>query len=121
VNQLVIVIGKTVDEKYYFRVRIDNGRILLTSREYRHIESCLNAIYEIQQYSDCECVEERATDNGHQYTLTGAWGKMIGESPVYQRAHEMKKDMDIVKKMIGRAEVIDNSALIRFFRPIRIK
>ena len=120
-NHLVIVIGKTVDDKYYFRVRMDDGKILLTSRDYRHIERCMNTIYEIQQYNDSEWVKEYDATNGHHYTLTGPWGKTIAESPFYRNVSEMKQDMDMVKQLIGKAEVIDNSALVRFFRPVRIK
>jgi hypothetical protein len=33
----------------------------------------------------------------------------------------MKRDIELLKKSIGKAEVIDTSALVRFFRPVRIK
>jgi uncharacterized protein YegP (UPF0339 family) len=121
VTQLLIVIGKTVDNKYYFRIRTDDGRILLTSREFVHIEKCMNEIYGIQQYSDFETVEQNDRYNGHRYTLIGAWGRMVGESPFYNYSYEMKKDIDLVKKLLHKAEVIDNSASIRFFRPVKIK
>lgn len=120
-TELIIVIGKTVDDKYYFRVRIDNGRILLTSREYPDIEKCMNEIYRAQQYRDFQMIEDYDRDNGHKYTLIGTWGNMVGESPYYTYLYDMKNDMALLKKMIGKAAVIDNSALIRFFRPARIK
>lgn len=120
-TQLAIVIGKTVDDKYYFRIRIDDRRILLTSREFMCVEKCLNEIYGLQQYSDFEMVEEYSLNNGHKYTLIGAWGRMVGESPYYDYSHEMKKDMHLLRMYIRRADVIDNSALVRFFRPVRIK
>jgi hypothetical protein len=120
-TQLVIVIGKTLDGKYYFRIRIDGGRILLTSREFMRIEKCMNEIYGIQQYSTFEMVQDYNRDNGHRYTLIGAWGKMVGESTFYTYLYDMKYDMDLLKKLLCKAEVIDNSALIRFFRPVRIK
>ena len=120
-TQLVIVIGKTVDDKYYFRIRIEDGRILLTSREFAYVEKCMNEIYGIQQYSDFEMIEEHDRDNGHRYTLIGAWGKMIGESPYYTYSFDMKNDMQLLRKLLRKAEVIDKSATIRFFRPVRIK
>jgi uncharacterized protein YegP (UPF0339 family) len=121
VTELIIVIGKTVDDKYYFRVRIDNGRVLFTSREYVHIEKCMNEIYGVQQYRDFEMIEEYDCDNGHKYTLIGTWGRMVGESPYYTYLYEMRNDMALLKKMIGKTAVVDSSALIRFFRPVRIK
>jgi uncharacterized protein YegP (UPF0339 family) len=121
VTELIIVIGKTVDDKYYFRVRIDNGRILLTSREYLHIEKCMNEIYGLQQYKDFEMIEEYHRDNGHRYTLLGSWGRMVGESAYYNYLYEMKNDMELLKKWIAKAAVIDRSSLVRFFRPVRIK
>ena len=85
------------------------------------IEKCMNEIYGIQQYSDFEIVEENDRYNGHKYTLIGAWGGMVGESPFYTYSHEMRRDIDLVRKLLRKADVIDNSALVRFFRPVRIK
>jgi len=121
VTQLEIVIGKTVDDKYYFRVRIDNGRLLLTSREYQHYDKCMNEIYGIQQYNTFEMVEEFDKYNGHKYTLIGSWGRMVGESPFYAYQYEMKNDMALLKKFIVKADILDNSTTVRFFRPVRIK
>jgi hypothetical protein len=120
VTQLVIVIGKTVDDKYYFRVRTDAGRILLTSREFMHIEKCMNEIYRIQQYCDFEMAVEHGAHNGNKYTLIGRLGKTVGESPYYAYSYEMRRDMDLMRSFLQRAEVIDNSALVRFFRAVRI-
>jgi len=110
-----------VDDKYYFRVRTDNGKILLTSREFVHADKCMNEVYGIQQYSDFEMVKHHDAINGNQYTLVDPSGRMVGESPFYTYLHEMKNDMDLMRKFVRKAEVIDNSALIRFFRPVRIK
>jgi hypothetical protein len=121
VTELTIVIGKTVDDKYYFRVRNNDGRLLLTSRDYQHIEKCMNEVYHIQQYRDFAVAEEFNRDNGHQYTITGKEGRMVGESPFYTYLYDMKRDMELLKKSINKAQVIDTSALVRFFRPVRIK
>ena len=119
-TQLVIVIGKTVDDKYYFRIRIDGSRILLTSREFVRIEKCMKEIYGIQQYDDFVIVEEYDRNNGHRYTLINTWQKELGESPYYTYLHEMKRDVELMRKLLRKAEVIDNSSLVRFFRPVRI-
>lgn len=121
VKQLAIIIGKTIDDKYYFRIRTEDGRILLTSKDFVCVEKCMNEIYGLQQYSTFVTSEEYDNNNGHKYTLTGAWGKMVGESPFYSYSYEMKKDIHLLKMRLREAEVIDNSALVRFFRPIRIK
>jgi uncharacterized protein YegP (UPF0339 family) len=121
VTELTIVIGKTVDDKYYFRVRTKDGRLLLTSRDYQHIEKCMNEVYGIQHYRDFAVAEEFCRDNGHQYTITGKRERMVGNSPFYIYQYDMKRDIELLKKSIGKAEVIDTSALVRFFRPVRIK
>ena len=110
-----------MDDKYYFRIRTDDGRILFTSREFAHLEKCMVEIYGIQQYSDFQMAEEYKRDNGNKYTLIGTWGKIVGESPYYTYLYEMRRDIELMKKLLRKAEVIDNSTLIRFFRPIRIK
>lgn len=120
-TQLEIVIGKTVDDKYYFRIRIEDGRILLTSREFVHIEKCMNEIYGLQQYFDFQVIEDHEKNNGHKYTLIGAWGRIVGDSPYYTYTFEMKKDIALLRNSLPKADVIDNSALIRFFRQVRIK
>lgn len=120
-TELIIIIGKTVDDKFYFRVRIDGGRILLTSVEYMHAEKCMNKIYSLQQYNDFEIVEESDMDNGHRYTLIDSWGRISGVSPFYHYLYEMKNDIALLKNHVGKAPVIDNSTLVRFFRPVRIK
>ena len=120
-KDILIIIGKTVDDKFYFRICIEGGPILLTSREYVHIERCMNEIYGIQQYPDFVLAEEFIKDKGHQYTLIGSWGRMVGVSPFYTYLYEMRDDMIMLKKLIGKAAVIDNSSMIRYFRPVRIK
>jgi uncharacterized protein YegP (UPF0339 family) len=121
VTELVIVIGKTVDEKYYFRVKTSDGNIMLTSRDYVQFEKCINEIYRLQQYRDFKLLEEFERDNGHKYTLTSASGRTVAESPFYTYLYGMKNDMEMLKKMIGKAQLVDNSSLVRFFRPARIK
>ena len=120
-NDLNIIIGKTVDDKFYFRLRLEGGRILLTSREYVCIEKCMNEIYGIQQYPDFEFVEEFVHGYGYQYTLIGSWGRMVAISPFYTYLTQMRNDMNGVKKLVGKATVIDKTPLVRFFRPVRIQ
>ena len=120
-TDLLIIIGKTVDDKFYFRIRIEGGRVLLTSREYNQLEKCINEIYGIQQYTEFALVEEFVKGTGYQYTLIGSWGRMVASSPFYTYSYEMQVDMTILKKCIGNATVIDKSSTIRFFRPVRIK
>lgn len=85
-----------------------------------HIEKCMNVIYGIQQYNDFVMIEEYSRDNGHKYTLTGAWQKVVGESSYYTYSYEMRRDMELMRKLLRKAEVIDNSSLVRFFRAVRI-
>ena len=110
-----------MDDKYYFRVRTDIGKILLTSREFVHADRCMNEIYAIQQYSDVKIVQHHNENNGNQYTLIDASGRMVGESPFYTYLPEMKNDMELMRAFVRKAQVIDNATLIRFFRPVRIK
>ena len=118
---LQIIIGKTVEDKLYFRILIEGGRILLTSREYAHIEKCMNDIYAIQQYHNFVITEDFVNTYGYQCSLLNVEGRLIGTSQYYMTMHSMRSDINIIRKHLTKAEVIDTSPLIRFFRPVRIK
>ena len=120
-TQLEVFIGKTIDDKYYFRVRTAGERVLLTSREYASLEKCMNEVYGIQQYTNFAMEEEYDRTYGHRYTLIGSWGRMVATSPYYIHLYAMRDDMTTVKTHVGRATVSDHSALVRFFRRVRIK
>lgn len=117
--RLIITIGKTVDEKLYFRVRDDVGLLLVTSREYSTLEKCLNELYNIQVYSSFDFQEEKVT-NGHRYALTGASGGIVGTSELYEYSADMKPHMKTLKDDLRKAEVIDQSSTVRFFRKVKI-
>jgi hypothetical protein len=121
VTDLQIIIGKTVEDKLYFRVLTEGGRILFTSRDYGHIEKCMNEIYAIQTYKYFVITEDFVKNHGYQYALLTEEGRVIGTSRYYSSAHGMRYDISIFTKHVGKAEVIDTSALITFFRPVRIK
>jgi len=116
VTDLQIIIGKTVDDKLYFRVLIEGGRILFTSRDYGEIEKCMNEIYAVQQYKYFAITEDFVKNHGYQYTLLTEAGRVIGTSRYYLSEHGMRNDISIFTKYVAKAEVIDTSALIRFFR-----
>jgi hypothetical protein len=80
----------------------------------------MNEIYAIQQYSNFEMVQDYNRDNGHRYTLSNIAGRTIGESPYYPYSYEMKRDMHLLKNLLRKADVLDNSSLVRFFRRVRI-
>ena len=120
-TDLQIIIGKTVEDKLYFSVLIEDGRILLTSREYAHTEKCRNDIYTIQQYRDFVITEDFVNTYGYQFTVLTAEGRLIGTSQYYMTMFSMRSDINKIGKHIAKAEVIDTSPLIRFFRPVRIK
>jgi len=116
---LDIIIGKTVDDKIYFRVRNESGTILLTSREYSTLEKCLNEIYGVQVYTNFAYIEEKNA-NGHRYTLMGVWGKPVGISELYEYSADMIPHMKMLKEFIGKASVTDLSSSVRFFRKVKI-
>lgn len=118
---LQIIIGKTVEDKLYFRVLIDGGRVLLTSRDYVHIEKCMNEIYTLQQYEGYVITEDFSENHGYQYTIMTREGRLIGTGLYYATRQSMRNDIHLLKLHIAKAEVIDTSPLIRFFRPVRIK
>ena len=120
-TDLQIFIGKTIDDKYYFRVRTAGERVLLTSREYISLEKCMNEVYGIQQYTNFALEEEYDRTYGHRYTLIGSWGRMVAISPNYIHLYGMRDDMAMVRNNVSRATVTDHSALVRFFRRVRIK
>ena len=120
-TDLQIIIGKTVEDKLYFRVLTEGGRVLLTSKEYVHTKKCMHDIYAIQQYHDFVITEDLMNTHGYQYTLSNVEGRVLGTSQYYMTMHAMRSDINTINEHLVRAEVIDTSPLIRFFRPVRIK
>ena len=87
--------------------------------------------FEFVPFRDCFTKPERSlivkftedlmNTHGYQYTLSNVEGRVLGTSQYYMTMHAMRSDINTINEHLVRAEVIDTSPLIRFFRPVRIK
>jgi uncharacterized protein YegP (UPF0339 family) len=117
-STLTFAIYKTIDHEYYFRLRDDLDRILLTSRHYTSMTSCINDLYWLQVYNDYEVLEKcEGSTRRYFYYIVKPEGSVLAKSPVYVLQHSMHKDLQIIEEQISTAAVIDMTAVVRFFRP----
>lgn len=116
-NPLTFSICKTIDSEFYFRLRDEADRILVTSRHYKSMKSCINDIYWLQVYKDFEILEKcEGNEVRYLYYIIRPEGSVLAKSPVYALQRVMKEDLMVMKKGISTAAVIDLTAVVRFFR-----
>ena len=114
---LTFSIYKTIDGEFYFRLRDVADRILLTSRHYKSMTSCINDIYWLQAYKEFDVLEKsEGNDVRHLYYIVRPEGSVLAKSPVYALRRVMNEDLLVMKEGVAKATVIDLTAVVRFFR-----
>jgi uncharacterized protein YegP (UPF0339 family) len=120
-DKLTFSIYKTIDSEFYFRLRDAADRIILTSRHYKSMTSCINDIYWLQTYKDFEVLEKcEGNDVRHLYYIIRPEGSVLAKSPVYALQRVMNEDLMIMKEDIAKAAVIDLTSVVRFFRSTNV-
>ncbi|MBL7697597.1 MAG: DUF1508 domain-containing protein [Chitinophagaceae bacterium] len=107
-------IHNSVDEQFYFNLKDADGRKLLTSRDFRTLTDCSNAIYRMQQYKDFLLEDELPL----RFSLQTTSGNVIAKSAMYASAFQMRIDKKLISSDLVKACVEDHSFSVRFFRPV---
>jgi len=93
--------------KFYFRLKMQSGEIILSSQAYEVRSSARRAIQSVRDHvSDAACYQAKTTKNGKSYfVLVARNSKVIGTSPNYATPQDMKKGIASVKKVAAKASI----------------
>ena len=118
---LTFTLHKTIDEKYYFRLRDISDRVLLTSRNYSALRKCVEDIYAIRCYRDYTIELQHNGCDGFAFEMKAAWGIMIAKSGTYTFRQRARFDMHLIEEAIHDAEIEDRCTYVRFVpvQPLR--
>jgi len=98
------------NDKFYFRLKNNEGDIVLASQGYASKATCKNGIESIKKNAQVEkYFEQKISDNGKFYfTLKARNGQVIGTSQMFTTEAAKKAELMIVRKAVD-AEIIDHS------------
>jgi len=93
--------------KFYFRLKVQSGEIILSSQGYSLRSSARRAIESVRNHaSDSACYEAKTTKSGKSYfVLVARNSKVIGTSQSYASSQGMKNGIAAVKKAAPRASI----------------
>ncbi len=93
--------------KFYFRLKVQSGEIILSSQGYALRSSARRAIQSVRDHaSDAACFQAKATKNGKSYfVLVARNSKVIGTSQPYASPQAMRKGIESVKKAAAKARI----------------
>jgi len=93
------------NDKFYFRLKVQSGEIILSSQAYALRSSARRAIQSVRDHaSDADCFQAKTTKNGKSYfVLVARNSKVIGTSQRYASPQEMKIGIESVKKAAAKA------------------
>ena len=93
--------------KFYFRLKVQSGEIILSSQAYEVRSSARRAIQSVRDHaSDAACYQAKTTKNGKSYfVLVARNSKVIGTSQPYASPQAMKKGIEAVKKAAAKAGI----------------
>ncbi len=105
-NRFEVFTGR--NGKFYFRLKVQSGEIILSSQGYALRSSARRATQSVRNHAtDDSCYEAKTTKNGKSYfVLKARNSKVIGTSQPYASAQGMKKGIQAVKKAAPRATLV---------------
>jgi uncharacterized protein YegP (UPF0339 family) len=94
-------------KEYRFRLKADNGQIILSSEGYTTKDSCLNGIESVKKNSaDLKRFNKTKTSsNQFRFSLTAANNQIIGTSENYQNESGRDNGIDSVRRNAPSAEI----------------
>ena len=95
------------DKEFRFRLKADNGQIILSSEGYSSKASCLNGIESVKKNSsDPKRFSNTTTpSNMFRFALTAANSQIIGTSQNYKSESGRDNGIESVKRNATKAEV----------------
>ena len=103
-----VFMGKA-DEQFYFRLRAENGEIILGSEGYTAKLSCMNGIESVKGNSQDDSNFKRKTTSNDQFhfVLVAKNGETIGSSETYTTKQAMENGIEAVRRVALEAQVED--------------
>ena len=104
-------IQKASNDLYYFRLRANNGQVLLASEGYSSKAGCLNGVNAVRSIGKVDDRYERKTStNGKYYfRLKASNGQIIGTSEMYEVVTARDNAISTVQSMVTDAMVNDEA------------
>ena len=96
-------------EEFRFRLKANNGQVILASEGYKAKTSCINGIESVQKNSEDDSKFERLeAKNGKLYfNLKATNGQVIGASQMYSSKKGMENGIASVRKNASKAEILE--------------
>jgi len=93
--------------KFYFRLKVQSGEIILSSQAYELRSSARRAIQSVRDHaSDSACYVTKKNKAGKSYfVLVARNSKVIGTSQAYATPQGVKKGIEAVKKAAAKAGI----------------
>lgn len=100
---------KSSDNQFFFSLRSDGGKTLLTSESYPRKTTAQDGIQSVKTNAPIESRYERkiSTDNRYYFTLKGANGEPLGRSLLFGTAKERDDAIQATKTNAPGAQVLD--------------
>jgi len=101
------VFKSAANRQFYFRLKAENGEIVLSSEGYTRKSSCLDTIVVVKQCaSQSDRYEKQDKPANHTFNMVARNGEIIGRSESYTTAIARNKGIEVVMKIAGNAEVV---------------
>lgn len=99
-----------MNNEYYFRLRSNNGEIILSGEGYKTKQSCLNGIESVKTNAPFDVRYQRADKIGdYTFNLKASNGENIGRSENYTTITNRENGIAAVKRDAPIAPIEDNS------------
>ncbi len=107
----VFTLQKASNDLYYFRLRANNGQVLLTSEGYASKAGCLNGVDAVKANGSAETRYERKTSSNGKYyfILKASNGQIIGTSEMYEVVTTRDSAITAVQSIVADAMVTDET------------
>lgn len=94
-------------EEYRFRLKADNGQIILSSEGYTTKASCLNGIESVKKNAADEkrFNKTKTPTNMFRFSVTAANNQIIGTSQNYKSESGCNNGIESVKKNASKADI----------------
>ncbi len=105
------VVSKNTNGLYYFRLRANNGQLLLSSEGYVSKVGCLNGVESVKSNGrDQNRYDKRTSSNGKYYfNLKATNGQIIGTSEIFEVVTARDNAISAVQSMVTDAMVNDET------------
>jgi uncharacterized protein len=103
------VIKTATNGQYYFNLKVDNGKTILTSEHYTTKANCQNGIDSVKANAKDDSKYDRKTStNGKYYfNLKASNGQIIGTSEMYETTSGRDSGIESVKANAPGASVVE--------------